>query len=216
MGDTNAGRPVTLFFSITMRSHPWAGEARLPARSDDKQSCPLMQSFGHACDVRGVDKGACMWGCRMALSSVLAVVQSVLSQTKAGFASLRGSSRRASQPQRTGAVQSTASCFPHNVKLGRGFVRRNLWTVFGLKVLEAYGFFSLSLIFTIYFTEKFGVSDLLAGTYYGLWGTLTTVYGFAFGGIVDVIGVRTSLVLCNVLHLCSRSEQSAPTICSAP
>lgn len=40
-----------------------------------------------------------------------------------------------------------------------------------------------------YLTEEFGVSDIRAGTLYGLWGTLLTLYGFALGGMIDVLGV---------------------------
>ena len=87
-----------------------------------------------------------------------------------------------------------------------------------MKVLESFGYFSLSAILTvrprfcrasvprlasesaphapapqIYLTEEFGMSDVAAGAAYGLWGSLSTVYGFALGPAIDALGVRRAL-----------------------
>ncbi|PSC67761.1 MFS general substrate transporter [Micractinium conductrix] len=88
---------------------------------------------------------------------------------------------------------------------------RELWIVFVLKVFESYNYFSLSRLFTLYLTEEFGVSDIRAGTLYGLWGTLLTLYGFALGGMIDVLGVKGSLVTCFVLNIASRLMMAATT-----
>lgn len=46
-----------------------------------------------------------------------------------------------------GQVQAVLSC-------------RGLWTLFGLKVLESFNYFSLSIVLTLYLTEEYGVSDV--------------------------------------------------------
>ncbi len=38
------------------------------------------------------------------------------------------------------------------------------------------------------------MSDVAAGAAYGLWGTLSTLYGLALGPAIDVLGVRRALV----------------------
>jgi MFS family permease len=75
--------------------------------------------------------------------------------------------------------------------------------VYLLKALDSYGYFALSEVFTTYFSE-FGVTDVTAGAYYGVWGTLITVYGILTGFAIDAIGVKRSLVTCYVLQTFSR------------
>lgn len=55
-------------------------------------------------------------------------------------------------------------------------------------MLESYNYFSLSRLFVLYLTEDFGISDLTAGTLYGVWGMLLTAYGFFLGGAIDFLG----------------------------
>eukprot|EP00887_Chlorella_sp_A99_P006636 scaffold3.g6636.t1 len=86
---------------------------------------------------------------------------------------------------------------------------RDLWLIFVLKVLESYNYFSLSRIFVLFLTEDFGISDVAAGTYYGLWGTLLTAYGFLGGGAIDWLGVKASLIVCFLLNVTSRLVMAA-------
>ncbi|KAL4424382.1 hypothetical protein ABPG75_001683 [Micractinium tetrahymenae] len=81
---------------------------------------------------------------------------------------------------------------------------RDLYIMFILKVFESYNYFSLSRLFTLYLTEEFGISDYRAGFFYGLWGTLLTSYGFLLGGLIDILGVKGSLVICFLLNISSR------------
>lgn len=72
---------------------------------------------------------------------------------------------------------------------------RELWLVYALKVLDSYGYFALSEVFTLLLTDEFGINDVTAGAYYGAWGTAITLYGILTGFLIDAMGVRTSLVV---------------------
>ena len=44
---------------------------------------------------------------------------------------------------------------------------RELWLLFACKVLESFGYFAMSINFTIYLSEAFGFTDVRAGVIYG-------------------------------------------------
>lgn len=50
---------------------------------------------------------------------------------------------------------------------------RELYLAYLLKFLDAYSYFSLSLIFTLFLSEEFGFTDFQAGGLYGAWGGLS-------------------------------------------
>jgi proton-dependent oligopeptide transporter, POT family len=79
-----------------------------------------------------------------------------------------------------------------------------LWKAYLLKFLDSYSYFSFSLIFTLFLTEEFGYSDTAAGTIYGMWGALITIYGLAAGCWVDRLGVAKSLQIGFCLTLIAR------------
>lgn len=81
---------------------------------------------------------------------------------------------------------------------------RELWVVFLLKFIESYGYFSMSLILTIYLSREFGLTDVQAGIVYGLFGAMCSASGFVIGFVIDNIGVRLSLILGFSLLLISR------------
>ena len=68
-----------------------------------------------------------------------------------------------------------------------------LWIAFTLKFLDSYSYFSFSVIMTLFLSEDFGYSDYQAGTIYGVWGALVTLFGLTTGPIIDKLGVATSL-----------------------
>jgi POT family proton-dependent oligopeptide transporter len=70
--------------------------------------------------------------------------------------------------------------------------------------LDSYSYFSLSIILTLFLSEDFGYTDIQAGTIYGAWGALITIYGLATGFIVDNLGVAASLRLGFLMSLISR------------
>jgi proton-dependent oligopeptide transporter, POT family len=71
---------------------------------------------------------------------------------------------------------------------------RELWIVFSLKFLSSYAYFSFALVLTIFLTEEFGLSDNAAGWAYGMYGVMSTIFGFVCGWIIDYMGVRASLL----------------------
>ena len=79
-----------------------------------------------------------------------------------------------------------------------------LWKAYVLKFLDSYSYFSLSIIFTLFLSDDFGYSDLAAGTIYGAWGLMITVYGVLVGWLVDNIGVAYSLRFGFALSLVAR------------
>lgn len=68
-----------------------------------------------------------------------------------------------------------------------------LWKAYVLKFLDSYSYFSLSVIFTLFLSADFGFTDVQAGTLYGAWGALVTIYGVITGVMVDRLGVKVSL-----------------------
>lgn len=91
------------------------------------------------------------------------------------------------------------------------FKYRDLLLIFALKVLESYNYFSLSRILTLYLSEQFGISDLNAGSIFGAWGTLLTLYGIFLGSAIDWMGIKTSLVVCFALNIGSRVVMACTT-----
>jgi MFS family permease len=79
-----------------------------------------------------------------------------------------------------------------------------LYKVYALKFLDSYSYFSFSIIFTLFLSDDFGYSDIEAGTIYGAWGAMITVYGFCTGFLVDNFGVSKSLKLGYALSLLAR------------
>lgn len=84
-------------------------------------------------------------------------------------------------------------------KIGAGFsslkdCSPELVAIMLVKILESFNYFSLSITTVDYLSSEFGVSDVRAGSIYGLWGTLLTVYGVACGPVVDAAGIRWCLV----------------------
>jgi len=70
--------------------------------------------------------------------------------------------------------------------------------------LDSYSYFSFSIIFTLFLSDDFGYSDIEAGTIYGAWGAMITIYGFCTGFLVDNFGVSKSLKLGYGLSLLAR------------
>lgn len=98
---------------------------------------------------------------------------------------------------------------------GRFYGLRNappeLWIVYLIKFLESYAYFSMSVALVLYLSKEFGMNDQQAGNVYGWFGLLVGVFALLAGFIVDIIGVRASLILGSVLLLISRGVLSFTT-----
>lgn len=79
-----------------------------------------------------------------------------------------------------------------------------LYKAYALKFLDSYSYFSFSIIFTLFLSKDFRYSDVTAGSLYGLWGALVTIYGLLTGFVVDNIGVAKSLRLGFAVSLVAR------------
>jgi len=79
-----------------------------------------------------------------------------------------------------------------------------LWKCYLLKFFDSYSYFSFSLIFTLFLSSDFGFSDVSAGTLYGAWGALITLFGLLTGVFIDTLGVSKSLRLGFAVSLLAR------------
>lgn len=68
------------------------------------------------------------------------------------------------------------------------------WSL-ALKCLTSYAYVSMVLSMTPFLSDELGMSDVAAGWLYGMFGLLTSVYGFVCGGVIDRLGVRRSLLV---------------------
>ena len=80
-----------------------------------------------------------------------------------------------------------------------------LWKAYALKFLDSYSYFSQSIVFTLFLSHDFGYSDVAAGTLYGAWGAMITIYGVLVGWLVDNLGVARSLQLGYTMSLVARA-----------
>mmetsp|Transcript_12374 Transcript_12374/g.30246 ORF Transcript_12374/g.30246 Transcript_12374/m.30246 type:complete len:668 (+) Transcript_12374:174-2177(+) len=79
-----------------------------------------------------------------------------------------------------------------------------LWKAYLLKFLDSYSYFSFSLVFTLFLSDDFGMSDVRAGTIYGTYGAMITVFGLVTGTVIDNLGVAKCLRIGFVLSFLSR------------
>eukprot|EP00301_Raphidiophrys_heterophryoidea_P006390 c12580_g1_i1.p1 GENE.c12580_g1_i1~~c12580_g1_i1.p1 ORF type:complete len:170 (-),score=44.19 c12580_g1_i1:23-532(-) len=75
---------------------------------------------------------------------------------------------------------------------------KELWIVYTLQIIDGFAYFSLGYSLVLYLSEEFGFDDMKAGWVYGVHGMLTSVFGLTLGFVIDIIGVRNSLIFANV------------------
>lgn len=80
---------------------------------------------------------------------------------------------------------------------------RAFFLVLGLKVLESYADFVVSLNLSLYLTD-IGYTDTEAGFWFGAWGLSTSACGIALGSTIDRLGVRRSLLIGATFSLAGR------------
>ncbi|KAL7461974.1 hypothetical protein ACHAXS_006435 [Conticribra weissflogii] len=136
------------------------------------------------------------------LGKVLTTARNVLSSALVtlGIQSVGNKSSNFTAKGSNGKMSSTLAALLCNQysKVTTGFQSlqsspSELWKAYLLKFLDSYAYFSFSLIFTIFLSHEFGMSDVRAGTIYGAWGALITVFGLVTGTIIDNLGVAKCL-----------------------
>jgi dipeptide/tripeptide permease len=71
---------------------------------------------------------------------------------------------------------------------------REMWHVYFIKILDGFSYFSLNYFLVLYLSENFGMSDVESAWCFGLYGMLIIIYGVSFGFLIDMFGVRMSLI----------------------
>lgn len=79
-----------------------------------------------------------------------------------------------------------------------------LWVTFAIKFLDSLANFSMHTILVLYLTQEFAYSDVKAGSVYGGYGALITIYGIGTGLIIDRIGVVKSMSSGVIISLAGR------------
>lgn len=88
---------------------------------------------------------------------------------------------------------------------------RELWLVFGLKVLAilAYGLVNWALV--LWLSSDLGLSDLKAGFVVATWSTVMTAATVLVGSLADAIGIRVTLLVGVAFCVVSRAVMSLTT-----
>eukprot|EP00041_Stephanoeca_diplocostata_P034987 m.1216411 g.1216411 ORF g.1216411 m.1216411 type:complete len:511 (-) comp24613_c0_seq32:181-1713(-) len=73
-----------------------------------------------------------------------------------------------------------------------------------LKGLQAFGYYSVSIILTSYLTAEMGMSDSTAGLVYGLLGMLISIASLIAGNFVDHFGIWVSIITGSALLVVAR------------
>ena len=124
---------------------------------------------------------------------------------KGAFRTIRRMASSLEHPQSLSVILQT-----QYAKVTSGFTSLSdsppeLWKAYLLKFLDSYAYFSFSLVFTLFLSEEFGMSDVQAGSIYGAWGALITVFGLFTGTVIDNLGVSKCLKIGFVLSFVTRT-----------
>jgi len=93
-----------------------------------------------------------------------------------------------------------------------------LQTVLLLKVLQAFGYYGVSITLTSFLTREFDLNDAQAGMLYGLYGMLISVASLLTGPLIDRLGIRVSVVVGACVVAASRvvlALTTSPRLCVA-
>ncbi|HNF27270.1 MAG TPA: MFS transporter, partial [Leptospiraceae bacterium] len=72
---------------------------------------------------------------------------------------------------------------------------REIWILFGAKLIEYAAYGASNMTFVLYLSEDCGLGDVEAGSYIGTWSTLLTCFSILVGSVVDAVGIRKTLVI---------------------
>eukprot|EP00040_Diaphanoeca_grandis_P023838 m.130216 g.130216 ORF g.130216 m.130216 type:complete len:453 (+) comp29464_c0_seq5:170-1528(+) len=73
-----------------------------------------------------------------------------------------------------------------------------------LKMLQAFGYYSICIVLTSFLSDDFGLSDTTAGTMYGVYGMLISVYSLLIVPLITACGVRKAFMLGTVVTTIAR------------
>ena len=72
---------------------------------------------------------------------------------------------------------------------------RDLWLLYGTKILEYSAYAMINMTIALYLTKNFGMGDVAAGTYFSTWSILINIFTIVIGAVTDTIGVKRTLLL---------------------
>ncbi len=72
---------------------------------------------------------------------------------------------------------------------------REIWILFGAKLIEYAAYGASNMTFVLYLSEDCGLGDVQAGSYIGTWSMLLTCFSILVGSVVDAVGIRKTLII---------------------
>ena len=75
---------------------------------------------------------------------------------------------------------------------------RDLWLIYGIKLLESIAYFSVYTLLAIYLTTDLGYTDTESGSITGTWLTAISLVVFGAGFVADGIGIKRALLIAAV------------------
>jgi POT family proton-dependent oligopeptide transporter len=86
-----------------------------------------------------------------------------------------------------------------------------LWLLLLLTAMEAFSYYTLSNVLTLHLTDVLGISDVMAGTHFGLRGTATMLCSTLAGPVIDMLGSERILPFAFVLSATGRAAFALAT-----
>ncbi len=81
---------------------------------------------------------------------------------------------------------------------------RDLWLLYGTKVLEYSAYAMINMTIVLYLTKNFGMGDVAAGTYFSVWSILINFFTIVIGAVTDTIGIKRTLLLGTITLIITR------------
>ena len=88
---------------------------------------------------------------------------------------------------------------------------REIWFAFLIKVLESLCYFSTVLVLMAFLTQDMGISDVWAGTIFGIFSASMSFFMLFVGFIADSLGIKKALIIGLVIALVGRLSISLTT-----
>ncbi len=81
---------------------------------------------------------------------------------------------------------------------------RDLWLLYGTKILEYSAYAMINMTIVLYLTKNFGMGDVAAGTYFSVWSMLINFFTLIIGAVTDTIGIKRTLLLGTITLVITR------------